>query len=472
MVFSSTLFLVWFLPLFLIGYYFIDARFKNNFVLAASVLFYAWGGPVFIFAILLTTFFDFHLVKWMAAETDAKKRKLKLLLPLAMNLGLLAYFKYANFFVENTDGLLRGLGLLDGYWEKIVLPIGISFYTFESITYMVDVYRKTQPPLTKFRDYQLYILFFPKLLVGPIVRYHDFGPQIYNRIETDALRLAGFYRIVTGLAKKLLIANTLGVVSNFVFTQDVETLPSTWAWLGLLAYTLQIYFDFAGYTDIAIGLGQTMGFRLPENFDNPYTSRSITEFWQRWHITLGGFLRNYLYIPLSGNQKGAGRTMMNLWIVFLVSGLWHGASWNCLLWGVWHGTFLVAERLFLGRLLARVPGFISMGYTILFVGLALVLFWPDTLSHAAGFYEALFRFSSAPLPLSFDREFWFTLILALFFTYWTVVPALKRIHDNWFITDRNLSAHYPMAIICVVLFFICLSYAAWSPFNPFIYLRF
>lgn len=339
MVFSSIVFLLYFLPVFLLTYFLVPKKFKNTLILIASIFFYAWGAPKFIFVILITTFLDFHLVKWMDKTSSVTKRKLMLSLSVFINLGLLFYFKYSNFFIENVNEALSVFGVNNIHWTKLVLPIGISFYTFETITYVVDVYRKTHKPLTNFWDYQLYIILFPKLIAGPIVRYHDLADQIVDRKETIDDKLIGFYRFALGLGKKVLIANHMGLVADEIFAKDLSELDTMTAWVGSIAYTFQIYFDFSGYSDMAIGLARMMGFKFPENFDNPYTSKSITEFWRRWHMTLGSWMKNYLYIPLGGNKVNNLRLYMNLWLVFLVSGLWHGASWSFIFWGAYHGFF-------------------------------------------------------------------------------------------------------------------------------------
>ena len=320
MVFSSIVFLLYFLPLFLITYFLVDKKYKNLVILFFSIAFYSWGAPKFIFVILGTTFIDFHLVKWMSATESENRRKVLLALSVSVNLGLLLYFKYSNFFIDNVNSLLGLLGGGEIKWTKLLLPIGISFYTFETITYVVDVYRKIHKPLKNFWDYQLYIILFPKLIAGPIVRYHDLADQITDRShnENNENRLTGFYRFVIGLSKKVIIANHMGLLADTIFVQDYATMDSYTAWIGILAYTFQIYFDFSGYSDMAIGLAKMIGFKFPENFNNPYTSRSITEFWRRWHITLGAWMRNYLYIPLGGNRVDSNlRKYANLWIVFL-----------------------------------------------------------------------------------------------------------------------------------------------------------
>lgn len=380
MVFASITFLIYVLPLFLLAYHIVPNKYKNGFILAFSIFFYSWGGPKFIFAILGTTFLDFFLVNAMHnAKTKSGKRQF-LILSLCLNLGLLFYFKYCNFFVDNFNQLLG----LDIQFAKVILPIGISFYTFESLTYVVDVYRGVHKPLKSFWQYQTYILLFPKLIAGPIVRYHDIADQITNREKnyTPEAKLSGILIFCLGLAKKVILANTLGMQADAVFKLPADQLDMAAAWVGAVAYTFQIYFDFSGYSDMAIGLCKIMGFRIPENFNNPYISSSITEFWRRWHITLGAWMKNYLYIPLGGNKTTNTKLYRNLIIVFLLSGLWHGASWNFVLWGAYHGLFLVLERLFLGNVFEKLGKFISVPVTFIIVVTGWVLFRNEDLSYA------------------------------------------------------------------------------------------
>lgn len=324
MVFSSAVFLFYFFPLFFLVYFLAPAKIKNPVILFFSILFYSWGGPLFIFVILATTLCDFFLVKLM--DRAVRWRWVFLTVSLSINLGLLFYFKYFVFFAENLNGILAGMGMQEFHLYEIILPLGLSFYTFESITYIVDVYRKQHQPLKNFWDYQLYIIFFPKLLAGPIIRYGQIEAQIHHRPESIEYRLTGILRFITGLGKKVLIANTLGETADYIF----DVLPAweqTWSvlWLGSFAYTFQIYFDFAGYSDMALGLAKMIGFVLPENFNFPYISGSITEFWRRWHITLGQWMKNYVYIPLGGNKVSKQKAYRNLIVVFLLSGFWHGA---------------------------------------------------------------------------------------------------------------------------------------------------
>jgi alginate O-acetyltransferase complex protein AlgI len=304
MVFSSIVFLLYFLPAFLLLYFVTPAKLKNLVILFSSILFYAWGAPLFIFVILGTTTLDFFLVRVMHNSANDKKRKFFLVLSLCLNLGLLFYFKYCNFFVENFNTLLHVIGVNGVKWTSVILPIGISFYTFESLTYAIDVYRRVHKPLSNFWNYQMYIILFPKLIAGPIVRYHEISDQVSDRSANYTIDniLAGFYRFCIGLGKKVFIANVMAAKADLIFSSDLATITAGTAWLGALTYTFQIYFDFSGYSDMAIGLGKMMGFKFPENFNNPYTSRSITEFWRRWHMTLGNWMRNYLYIPLGGSK--------------------------------------------------------------------------------------------------------------------------------------------------------------------------
>ena len=336
MVFSSITFLFYFLPIFFGIYFLLPRSFRNWWILIASSVFYAWGAPIFFFILSASTLIDFYLVKGIHQSDAHKTRRLLLILSLIKNVGLLAYYKYANFFIENVNLAIESVGTEPIAAIDVILPIGISFYTFQTITYAMDVYKGRHEPLRHPHLLLLYILSFPQMIAGPIVQFNAIADQITTRRETVDGFLFGFYRFCLGLGKKVLIANTVGAIaSGYLGNSDINTSE---AWIGILAYTFQIYFDFSGYSDMAIGLGKMMGFDFPENFDNPYTSRSITEFWRRWHITLGTWMRNYLYIPLGGNRVDSKlRMYANLWIVFLISGLWHGASWNFVVWGAYHG---------------------------------------------------------------------------------------------------------------------------------------
>ena len=446
---------------------------KNGLILLFSIVFYSWGAPRFIFVILGSTFLDFHLVKWMDQAREVWKRKLVLIASLLLNLGLLVYFKYSNFFIENLNAVLGAFGVQGIHWIKLILPIGISFYTFETITYVVDVYRKVHKPLNNFWDYQLYIILFPKLIAGPIVRYHDLAGQIEDRSieETPDNRLQGLYRFGLGLAKKVLIANQVGAFADQVFGADSGDLSSATAWLGILAYTLQIYFDFSGYSDMALGLAQTMGFRLPENFNNPYTAGSITEFWRRWHMTLGAWMREYLYIPLGGNRGRAWRTYLNLWLVFLASGIWHGASWSFVVWGAYHGVFLVLERSFLLKLYGRIGPYIPRLLTFFLVLVGWVFFRIESLDQVWPFFHRMFVESGAT-AIPIEPEVWTRLILGLLFSFWVLLPGGARIQHWVYYGRHSRGRHLTMSFLSLLLFWFCLSGILGFSFNPFIYFRF
>jgi len=470
MVFSSITFLVYFLPIFLLAYHLTPNNLKNACLLIFSVVFYAWGGPKFIFVILGTTFLDFYLVNAMhKAKTKSAKNQL-LVVSLAMNLGLLFYFKYCNFFIDNINALVG----TDISWTKVILPIGISFYTFESITYVVDVYRGIHKPLKNFWHYQTYIIFFPKLIAGPIVRYHDIADQITNREKnyTSNIKLSGFFIFCFGLAKKVIIANTLGMQADAVFKLAPDQIDTAAAWVGAVAYTFQIYFDFSGYSDMAIGLGKIMGFRLPENFKNPYLSFSITEFWRRWHITLGAWMKNYLYIPLGGNKVTAGKLYRNLVIVFLLSGLWHGASWNFVLWGAFHGLFLVLERLFLNNVYAKIGKVFSTFITFIIVITGWVLFRNEDLSMATHVIKQMYSFNFFDGKFALNNDFWFSCALAIVFSFFAFIPKTQAIQDTVYGEKFTTGTRNALILAGICLFYISLTYISALDFNPFIYFRF
>lgn len=474
MVFSSILFLLYFLPAFLITYYLVDKKYRNIIILVFSIIFYSWGAPKFIFVILGTTFLDFHLVQWMSRSKKQIQRRLMLLISISVNLGLLIYFKYSNFFIENINDILAVFGNAHIPWTKLLLPIGISFYTFETITYVVDVYRGVHKPLHNFWDYQLYIILFPKLIAGPIVRYHDLADQIVDRTQNDTIddKLIGFYRFVIGLSKKVLIANQMGIQADAIFAMNYEEMNMITAWIGILAYTFQIYFDFSGYSDMAIGIGRMIGFKFPENFNNPYISQSITEFWRRWHITLGSWMKNYLYIPLGGNRvKTQSRLYLNLWLVFLASGLWHGASWSFVIWGAYHGMFLVLERYSLLKIYTRIGRLPSTVITFLIVMIGWVFFRIENISEAFTYISRLFSFDFN-YPMTFGVDFYTFLLIALFFSFFAYFKRGRVIQDLVFFRNYSLNGHFTLCIISVILLILSISSITAFGFNPFIYFRF
>ncbi len=474
MVFSSIVFLLYFLPIFLFVYYFADKRYKNIVILLFSIIFYSWGAPKFIFVILGTTFLDFHLVKWMFGVKEKIKRRLILALSVSVNIGLLFYFKYSNFFIENVNAVLNLFGDGNIQWTKLVLPIGISFYTFETITYVVDVYRGIHRPLTRFWDYQLYIILLTKLIAGPIIRYNDLADQISDRSvnETFDNKLTGFYRFIIGLSKKVLIANHMGLQADSIFAMNYSDIDMVTAWIGILAYTFQIYFDFSGYSDMAIGLAKMIGFKFPENFNNPYVSKSITEFWRRWHISLGAWMKNYLYIPLGGNKVATrGRLYFNLWFVFLASGLWHGASWNFLIWGAYHGLFLVLERSFLLHVYGKIGKLPSTLITFFIVVIGWIFFRIEKTSDAIVFLKRLFSFDLGR-AIAFDLEFIVFFLIAVFFAFFTYFRLGIKIQDSIYFNEYNNKKHIGVGVVAIILLMLCVGSITAFGFNPFIYFRF
>lgn len=483
MVFSSNIFLFFFLPIFLVVYFLTPKKFRNYTLLLFSLVFYAYGAPDFLLLLVGECVVNYYLVHSMVKAQRGKK--LLCALSIIISLGILLYFKYAGFIFENllaffqivapTGTLTSHLPPLTSRLSSIVLPIGISFFTFQSLTYTLDVYRGVTPPSKKLTDYVLYIMMFPQLIAGPIVNYNTVANQLVSRESTMENRVVGFYRFVIGLSKKVLIANTMALYADQVFGMDYALLSTGSAWLGILAYTMQIYFDFSGYTDMAIGLGMMMGFRFPENFNDPYTSKSVTEFWKRWHMTLGSFIMNYLYIPLGGNRKGKGRTYLNLWLCFLLSGLWHGASWTFVLWGAYHGLFICLDKLFKVKGEKTKKGYLSTLHahllTFLIVMMGWVLFRADNIAGAGGYYAALFSFRNG-LSGNADALFWFTLVLALLFSFLTLFKGGQRLQDLIFAEHYSKRLSWVMFAISLILLVLSTGSLCVTDFNPFIYFRF
>ena len=406
------------------------------------------------------------------AKAEGKSRKLFLTASISLNLGLLAYFKYANFFVENFNLALNSIGFEALSWTAVVLPIGISFYTFQTLSYAIDIYRREQEPLDRLGDYLMYIMMFPQLIAGPIVRYGEIASQIRNRKASADDRVIGLFRFSIGLAKKVLIANVLGnFVDFYMLKVAVEDLSSFQAWMVILGYTFQIYFDFSAYSDMAIGMGRMMGFTFPENFNFPYISKSITEFWRRWHMTLGSWMRDYLYIPLGGNRVARRRMYINLALVFVLSGLWHGASWNFVLWGAFHGLFLILDRLFLKKALDRI-GILAVPVTFFITVIGWSLFRVENIDHAFLFISKLLEFDFS-LSYGLSSDYVYMLWLAVALSIYPLVPKLKELNLFWY-ESKQLSIVQTtlFCLIAVVLLFISASHLVAGDFNPFIYFRF
>lgn len=355
----------------MIIYYLVPKKLKNVVILISGLIFYAWGEPIYVLAMILSTFIDYTAGRIIAKYDDNPKiRRACLIVSIVMNLGLLGTFKYLGFIIDSFN-VWFGWTIPN---PNLPLPIGISFFTFQSMSYTIDLYRRNIKVQKSAVNFMAFVTLFPQIVAGPIVRYEDVQNELDNRTISEKLVSDGICRFITGLGKKVLIANNIGALWTQVKAMEYSTLSAGTAWLGILAFTFQIYFDFSGYSDMAIGLGKMMGFNFPENFDYPYLSKSISEFWRRWHITLGAWFRSYVYIPLGGNRKGAARTVINLLIVWTITGIWHGASWNFMLWGAYFGVLIVLERLFLGKILAKIPAFFSWLYTFVLVIFGWIMF--------------------------------------------------------------------------------------------------
>ncbi len=420
MVFSSLTFLYYFLPVVLIVYIFLPNRItvplgsdrhlvipaRNLLILLSGFFFYAWGEPFYVILMLFSTLIDYTAGRFMAKYDDSPaKRRLCLIVSVCMNVGLLAVFKYSDFIIDTVNGIFRSditnpvilanrsindvynFGLSE---SRVALPIGISFYTFQSMSYTIDLYLRNIKVQKSFIGFTSYVTLFPQIVAGPIVRYEDVAAELDERTVNINKISEGICFFVKGLAKKVLLANNIGIIWTQIKAMDYREISAATAWIGILAFTFQIYFDFSGYSDMAVGLGKMLGFNFPKNFDHPYLSRSVSEFWRRWHITLGTWFREYVYIPLGGNRKGHGKTIRNLLIVWGLTGLWHGASWNFILWGLYFGVLIVIERLGWGNVLKKLPSVVSGLYTFLIVVFGWVLFDTNTLSDAGQFFKAMF----------------------------------------------------------------------------------
>ena len=473
MVFSSIIFLLFFLPVFLAAYYAVPKKGRNVILLIFSILFLAWGAPDFLPFMLGSCLVNFYLVRLMGGTAEKKRQRMLVAASVVLNLGLLFYFKYANFFLENVSALRQLFGSPELTWERIVLPIGISFFTFTSITYSVDVYRGRHEALKSPVDYLLYIMMFPHLLAGPIIRFEFIANQIRSREETWENILYGFYRFIMGLSKKVLIADVLALEVDRILGLSIPGLDTASAWLAILAYTFQLYFDFSGYSDMAIGLARMIGFRFPENFDNPYISGSVTEFWRRWHMTFSSFMRHYLYYPLGGNRVQTKRRLyFNLWLVFLVSGLWHGASWNFVLYGAFHGLFMVMERLFLSKIYARIGRILPMLITFFVIVISRVFFRIESLSDAVAFLKVLFNFQSVRNIIPVNPHFYVILGVSVFFSFITISRFGLKLQSFFYEHDYSKAEHRVMTWLYAILLVFSIASLTGQGFSPFIYFRF
>lgn len=467
MVFSSLEFLFVFLPVTLLVYFCVPHKVRNLVLLLFSLFFYGWGEPVYVFLMIFTILID-YLGGWFVGKwRDEKPRAAKaaLVVSILINLGMLGFFKYYDFFVSNLARIpcfssLQPLGL--------TLPIGISFYTFQSLSYVIDVYRRETDAQKNLLAFGTYVTLFPQLIAGPIVRYRDVDDQLTIRTESVALFASGVRTFLCGLAKKVLLANAAGQI--FDSLKAGEGVSAFGAWFGLLFYLFQIYFDFSGYSDMAVGLGKMFGFRFLENFDYPYIATSITDFWRRWHISLSTWFLEYVYIPLGGNRRGTLKTWRNLLIVWLCTGFWHGASWNYILWGLYYFVLLAIEKLFLYRALEKIPRFFRHAYTLLFVYFGWLLFTFE--DGAAGIAYLCKMFGANGTALWQGSDLWLLLSNLVFLCILVIAstPYPKRLF--WRLWEKSGAARAAAAAGGAALLILCVAYLVNSSYNPFLYFRF
>jgi len=460
LVFSSAVFLFFFLPVTLAAYYCAPRRWRNAVLLAVSLFFYGWGEPAYLLLMLAVILLNYAFGRVIASRrAEGKDAKGALALSVIVNLALLGWFKYAGF-VAGSLRLLPGLGALP--IPAVALPIGISFYIFQSMSYTIDVYRGDAPVQRDLVRFGTYVALFPQLIAGPIVRYKDVAEQLDNRRETRERFAAGVWLFVLGLGKKLLLANPMGQL-----WESLQTQPGTLAaWVGMVAYTLQIYYDFSGYSDMAIGLGRLFGFEFKINFDYPYISRSVTEFWRRWHISLSTWFREYVYIPLGGNRRGKARQLLNLLIVWLLTGLWHGASWNFVLWGLYYAVLLTLEKLFLGKWLEKLPGPCRAVPVFFTVALGWMLFYFEDLSALGAFLARLFTLTAGNAHVDSLLLAYLPLLLAALLG---ATPLPKRLAGR---VLQGKSGAIWQLVVLVALLLLCTASLATQSYNPFIYFRF
>jgi len=466
MLFSSMTFLFMFLPA-VIGLYFLSpTKWRNYILLLASVLFYAWGEPTYVLIMLLTIF-----INWIGAilidKYDAH-RKLFLIGTILADLGILFYFKYFDFVIENINALFHS----NMSFVSVIMPIGISFYTFQAISYVVDVYRHQVAVQKSISKLALYICLFPQLIAGPIVKYHDVAEQIEHREERLDKIAYGTKRFIVGLAKKMLIANTMGAVADNIFIMQAGDMGIGVAWIGAIAYSLQLFYDFSGYSDMAIGLGYIFGFRFLENFNYPYISKSITEFWRRWHISLSTWFKEYLYIPLGGNRVPRARNLLNLSLVFLATGIWHGAAWNFVIWGLWHGAFILIEKI--TGIHKKVGGWalstFQHAYTMLAFIVGWVMFRADNITYATKYIRVMFGMKHSDM-LFHTNYFIGTYEIFIFIVgILCAMPIFKKLVQ--FDDDSKPAVHIMKNMYLLGLFVFSVAAIAASTYNPFIYFRF
>jgi alginate O-acetyltransferase complex protein AlgI len=483
MVFSSPIFLFLFLPVVLAFCALPGLKLRNGLLLLFSVIFYAWGEVVFVFLMLGSTLMNHFLGQWVDRETEPARRKWAVGVAVALNIGTLAFFKYANFVVGNLNVVLGFFHLGAVHMDPVRLPIGISFFTFHALSYVIDIYRRKWAAAKNPCDVALYIFFFPQLIAGPILRWSGIAPQLARRVVTRDGFAEGVRRFVGGLAKKMIIANVVAVPTDKIFALTPQELTPALAWLAVLCYTLQIYFDFSGYSDMAVGLGKMFGFEFMENFNFPYVSQSIKEFWRRWHISLSSWFRDYLYISLGGNRCSERRNHLNLVIVFFLCGLWHGASWTFVIWGLYHGVFLVLERTRFGGWVGAMPRPLRHGYALLVVMVGWVLFRAGSFGQALDFLGNLIGITSGAghghkVARYWSHELACSIICGAIFAMpaWGWIGrcarGLQRRLPEVLWPAAQVAGMALQLFLVVALLLISASWLAGGTYNPFIYFRF
>ncbi|HAT4372286.1 TPA: MBOAT family protein [Clostridioides difficile] len=471
MIFSSLTFLFAFLPVVFILYFLVNDKLKNFVLLLTSLFFYAWGEPKYIFLMLGSIVVN-YIFGLKVSSDNKKEQKLWLTLSVIFNISLLVIFKYSNFFVDNFNALFNSHISI----PTIALPLGISFFTFQTMSYVIDVYRKDGRVQRNIFDLALYVSLFPQLVAGPIVRYQTVDEQISKRIYSNEKFAVGVNRFICGLAKKVILANQLGMVADGVFSANIANLSIAESWLGIICYTLQIYFDFSGYSDMAIGLGKIFGFDFLENFNYPYISQSVSEFWRRWHISLSSWFRDYVYIPLGGNRVSPIKQYTNLFVVWSLTGIWHGANWTFLTWGIYYGILISIEKVFLGKLLKKVPQIFRHIYLILIVMIGWVFFRADNIVQASEFVQVLFGVGSSPICnnsfIMYINDYGYIVILSIIFAI-PIIPKLKSILKSK--TKKLVESNFVYMLhstFLVALMFIVVVILINSTYNPFLYFRF
>jgi alginate O-acetyltransferase complex protein AlgI len=482
MLFSSTIFIYLFLPLTLLGYYICPRSRKNDWLLLTSLIFFAWGGVTYTLLLLGSIVLNYLFGIQVQRNLGKPSGRTWLVAGVTTNLLMLAVFKYTNFMIGNVNALTELLRIPPMPLAKILLPVGISFYTFHALSYLIDIYRGKVAAQRNILDLALYVSMFSQLVAGPIIRYSDVWQQLHDRTHALEKFSSGVERFLIGLAKKVLLANVFARVADPIFDGNLTDLGAANAWLGIVCYSLQIYYDFAGYSDMAIGLGRMFGFDFMENFNFPYLARSIKDFWRRWHISLSTFFRDYVYIPLGGNQKGTGRTYFNLVVVFFLTGFWHGASWSFVAWGLLHGMLMVIERLGFEQWLARTWRPVAHGYTLLAVMLTWVLFRANSFGDALGYWAALVDFAATDAQMGlfykqFVPELFLALAVALLgafgaFAWLQRVVAQAKAPTSPASRMLAYTYHAGSALVYAVLLIACTTYLVAGSYNPFIYYRF